>query len=190
MGKPRKFLLGSALALSAGAIVFIAGFGLTLHQPASTAPAPSAGRSDPAPGQFDTQAHERKMLESALKKKPDHKPLLFRLAQLAEQDGHNDVAEGHLRAILKADPDDADAQVELSKLLFERGDINGALALTRHLLARQPDHADALYNLGAVYANLGNPTKARECWSRLIAAHPDSESAARARQLLPRLSGS
>ncbi len=190
MGKPRRLLLGSALALSAGAVVFIAGFGLTLHRSDATAPAGSAGRSATPPGQFDTQVHERKMLEAALQKKPDHKPLLFRLAQLAEQDGHNDVAEQRLRAILKTDPDDADAQVELSKLLFDRGDINGALSTTQHLLARQPDHPDALYNLGAVYANLGNQTKARECWTRLIAAHPDSESAARARQMLPRLGGS
>ncbi len=189
MGKSRKVLLGVVLAVATGVVVYVAGSGLTATRPAATAARGNASRSAPSTGQFDTQAHERKMLEAALKKKPDHKPLLFRLAQLAEQDGKNDVAEQHLRQILKVDPNDADAQIELSKLLFNRGDISGALATTQHLLAHQPDQPDALYNLGAVYANLGNSGKAKETWARLIATHPESESAAKARQYLPRLGG-
>lgn len=194
MGKRRRILLGSTLALAAGSVIFLTSYkgtpGRTAGADRGTRGSAAAGKPDAGAGQFDTRAHELKMLQAALKKKPNHKPLLFRLAQLEEESGRKAEAEGYLRAILKTEPDDGDAQIELSKLLYERGDINGALVSTQHVLARQPDHPDALYNLGALYANLGNPAKARECWSRLIAAHPQSESASRARQMLPQLAAS
>ncbi len=189
MGKPRKVILGITAAVAVGALVFWGGARLTsapnIHSRASAA----VSKSDSSAGSSDTLVHERKMLEAALQRKPDHKPLLFRLAQLAEESGQKKDAEKYLRAILRTEPDDADTQIELSKLLYDRGDLNGAIETVRHVLARQPDHPDALYNLGALYANLGNSEKARQCWSRLIATHPESDSAGRARQLLPRLGG-
>ena len=121
MGRGQKLLLGSTLAIAAGSVIFVTAYksapGRSAGSPAGSVVRAPAGRPDSMPGQFDTRAHEQKMLEAALKKKPDHKPLLFRLAQMAEESGNKSVAEQHLRAILKTEPDDADAQIELGKLL-------------------------------------------------------------------------
>jgi tetratricopeptide (TPR) repeat protein len=140
--------------------------------------------SQPAP---DNTRHEAIFLAEALKKKPDHTPVLLRMAQLSEESGKHTEAARNLREVLKREPANAEARLELGRTLFEAGDIQGAIEETKAILDRQPDHADALYNLGAIYGNLGNADLARQYWNRLIAEDPQTESAKRAKGMLGQL---
>jgi tetratricopeptide (TPR) repeat protein len=131
--------------------------------------------------------HEAVFLSEALKKKPDHAPVLMRLAQMSAQSGKHEDAIRYLKEILDREPANVDARLELGKSLFESGDVQGAVEQTKNILEKQPAHADALYNLGAIYANLGNTTLALEYWNRLLASNPKSESGQRARTLVAQL---
>ncbi len=132
--------------------------------------------------------HEGLILTEALKKKPNHTPVLLRLAQIAEQSGKHAEAAARLREILAYEPANTDAHLELGRVLFQMGEVDGAIEQTKWILGRHPDHADALYNLGAIYANLGNQEFARQYWERLLNTNPQSESAQRARTMLTQLS--
>ena len=141
----------------------------------------------PRPAALENQQHEAIFLAEALKKKPDHTPVLLRMAQLSEESGKHTEAARSLREVVQREPANSDARLELGKALFEAGDIQGAIEQTKAILDRQPDHADALYNLGAIYGNVGNAELARDYWSRLIAAKPQTESAQRAKRMMAQL---
>ncbi len=130
------------------------------------------------------EAHEAKVLEMALTKKPGHTPVLMKLAKLEEDKGKLDDATRHLQEIVKNEPGNTEARLELGRVFFERGNIQGALEETQAILKVQPDNPDALYNLGAIYGNLGNATLARQYWGQLIAKSPQSESGKRAQQMI------
>lgn len=135
----------------------------------------------------DNKQHEAIFLAEALKKKPDHTPVLMRMAQLSEESGKHTEAARSLREVVQREPANMDARLELGKALFESGDIQGAIEQTKAILDRQPDYADALYNLGAIYGNVGNAQLARDYWNRLIAAKPQTESAQRAKRMMAQL---
>jgi Flp pilus assembly protein TadD len=168
-----------ALAVAAGSAALYVGFGSNSPKRASQ---PHTSVAPPQPDQ-----HEMKVLSEALKKKPDHAPLLFRMAQLSSQSHHPAEAVQYLRQILQKEPDNPDARLELGKALFEAGDLEGAVSETKLLLVKRPAHPDALYNLGAIYANVGNGKLARDFWQKLIDGQPGSESARRAQQMLAQL---
>lgn len=132
-------------------------------------------------------SHEALLLNQALSKKPDHTPVLLRLAKLASESGKPKEAERHLREILRHEPGNLEARLELGKALFEEGDAKGAIQETNEILKFQPTNPDALYNLGAIYGNLGNDALARDYWTRLIAADPHSASGSRAQQMIAQL---
>ena len=134
----------------------------------------------------DNKQHEAIFLAAALKK-PDHTPVLMRMAQLSAESGKNTEAARNLREVVQREPANIDARLELGKALFETGDVQGAIEQTKAILERQPDHADALYNLGAIYGNVGNAELARDYWSRLIAAKPQTDSAQRAKRMMAQL---
>jgi Flp pilus assembly protein TadD len=131
--------------------------------------------------------HELIALEQELEKKPDHPPILMRMAQLARETGHLDQAAAHLQRLLQNEPQNVEARLELGRVLYEKGDVDGAIQQTRQILASNPRHVDALYNLGAIYGNLGNREQAREYWKQAMAAQPNSESGRSAREALGRL---
>ena len=141
----------------------------------------------PSQATSDNKQHEAIFLAEALKKKPDHTPVLLRMAQLSEEAGKHTEAARNLREVLQREPANTDARLELGKALFEAGDIQGAIGQTKAILDRQPDHADALYNLGAIYGNLDQAEMARQYWSRLIAKAPQTESAQRAKRMIGQL---
>lgn len=141
----------------------------------------------PSQATSDNKQHEAIFLAEALKKKPDHTPVLLRMAQLSEESGKHTEAARNLREVLQREPANAEARLELGKTLFEAGDVQGAIVETKAILDRQPDHADALYNLGAIYGNLGKADLARQYWNRLIAKDPQTESAKRAKGMLGQL---
>jgi tetratricopeptide (TPR) repeat protein len=141
----------------------------------------------PSQAASTNKQHEAIFLAEALKKQPDHTPVLMRMAQLSEESGKHTEAARNLREVVQREPANIDARLELGKALFEAGDIQGAIEQTKAILDRQPDHADALYNLGAIYGNVGNAELAREYWGRLIAAKPQTESAQRAKRMMAQL---
>lgn len=190
MGRKQKMLLAATLSLGTGAVLFSISSGTRTTPAASGATQGRRARManpDTPMGVFDTGEHEIKMLTAALKKKPEHTPLLIRLAQLSEEAGRKPEAAVYLRQVLRIEPDNSDALLELGKLQFDAGDVNGALENTKRILVKHPQHSDALYNIGALYGNLGDTTRAHEYWTRLIAAEPHSTSAVRARQMIHQL---
>lgn len=131
--------------------------------------------------------HEARMLADVLKKKPDHVPVLLRLAGLAQEAGKPGEAEKYLSEVLKLEPGNVPARLDLGRIQFETGRAPEAIRTTEAILRDQPDNPDALYNLGAIYGNLGRKEQAIEYWSRLQAVSPRSESGQRARQMMAEL---
>ncbi len=131
--------------------------------------------------------HEEKMLAEVLKKKPDHVPVLLRMASLAMESGKKEEAAQLLKEAVIKDPSNIPARLDLGKILFETGRIPESIQTTEEILKIQPDNPDALYNLGAIYGNLGQDHKAIEMWSRLISSSPQSESGKRAQQMIAEL---
>ena len=184
MQRPKTLkILGFFGALIALPGLFYLGKNIASHRTA-------AGRATVAPPSLaspDNKQHEAIFLAEALKKKPDHTPVLLRMAQLSAESGKLTEAARNLREVLQREPANNDARLELGKALFEAGDIQGAIEQTKAILDRQPEHADALYNLGAIYGNVGNAEMARDYWGRLIAAKPQTESAQRAKKMMAQL---
>jgi predicted Zn-dependent protease len=145
---------------------------------AHASPLASTGRTD---------EHEAKALGELLKKKPDHVPVLLRMATLSLESGKSAEAEKYLGQVLKLEPGNVPARLDLGKILFEAGKAPEAIGVTEEILKTQPGNPDALYNLGAIYGNLGQKQRAIEFWSRLLAVSPESESGKRAKQMMAEL---
>ena len=153
----------------------------------STSDRPLAAHSRSVASPGGTDLHEAKMLSAALQKRPDHVPVLLRLASLAFESGKPAEAERYLNEALKLEPDNVPARLDLGRIQFEAGRVPDAIRTTEEILKVQPDNADALYNLGAIYGNLGQRERAIEYWNRLLASSPGSESGRRARQMMSEL---
>ena len=61
--------------------------------------------------------HEKAALEEELKKKPDHGPILLRLAELARDAGQPKQAAEYLKKAVATDTKNIDARLELSRTL-------------------------------------------------------------------------
>jgi tetratricopeptide (TPR) repeat protein len=136
------------------------------------------------------EEHELGALRQALQKKPDHAPILVRLAVIAASKGQNKEAIGYLKEALQHDPVNMEARLELGRALFNSGNPQGAIEETQKILDKQPRNPDALYNLGAIYGNLGKPELAEKYWRALLDSSPESESGKLARASLAQLTGS
>jgi tetratricopeptide (TPR) repeat protein len=132
----------------------------------------------------DNRDHELKMLTAELQKKPDHTPILLRIAQLKRDSGRHEEAVRHLRAAVQKEPENTEARLELGRALYESGDIAGSVAETAKILEQNPSHVDALYNLGAIYANSGDETKAKSYWAAAVAAGPQTPGGQKAQDAL------
>jgi len=128
-----------------------------------------------------------RMLVRELEKKPDHIPVLLRLAQLSREAGHTDEAVAYLRRAVAREPGNLEARLELGRALYEKGDIPGAISETQKILQSDPKQVDALYNMGAIYANLGDAAKARNYWAAAVAAGPNTDSGSKSRDGLRQL---
>ena len=179
----------AAIPLAVGLGVFLMLGGLnSFHSKPSPAPAtasaPALGANATAP---QDPTHEKAALEEELKRKPDHPPILLRLAELARDANQPKVAAEYLKKAVAADPKNLDARLELSRTLYELNDVDGALAESTRLLADHPNQIDALYNLGAIYANLGKTDLARQYWTRAVSTDPASESGRKAADALTKI---
>ena len=182
------------VAAVAAVAVFL---GLTWFLLVKNAPPKGTGKASSAetgrPPVADKAAdnrHEAMALQAELQKKPNHVPILFRLAQLARENGKPAEAIPLLRKILQVEPANAEARLELGRNLYDTGDVAGALEQTNRILTTDPKNVDALYNVGAIYANSSKIDAAREYWQRTVASDPNSESGKRAAEGLLRLGGS
>jgi len=137
----------------------------------------------------ENKDHEMKMLVSELERKPDHVPVLIRLAQLSRETGRAEDAVGYLRRAVAHEPGNIEARLELGRALYENGDVPGAISETQKILQTDPKHVDALYNMGAIYANLGDTARARNYWTAAVEAAPNSDSGGKARDGLRQLGG-
>ena len=179
MSKRRLFHLSVALAIAVGAIATLSY--LTTHSPGSEPKSAS-----PVPQMLD-KVHERKALAAELKKKPDHVPILLRLAELAREESKPAEAIQYLREALKVEPKNVEALLELGRALYESGDTDGALVETKRLVEIEPKNTDALYNLGAIYGNLNQPELARQYLTQAAKIAPESNGGKLARDALARL---
>lgn len=170
----------SAALISAGVAAVLASF-LWLPRRPEAAPA------QPAAGLPSNPAHERAVLEQLLKRKPDHAPILLRLAQLDLESRQFETARRRLERLLQADPANLDALLELGRACFEMGDFDCAVKRTSQVLQSNPDHPDALYNLGAIYANRGRADQARRYWSHAAKVAPGTESGRKAAEALKQI---
>ena len=168
-------LWAAAIPLAVGVGVFFLLGGLdSVHTKTSPAPSVKAIDTNAPPPQDPT--HEKAALEEELKKKPEHPPILLRLAELAHDVGQPKQAAEYLKRAVAADPRSLDARLELSRTLYEINDVDGALTETKRLLIDHPNQIDALYNIGAIYANLGKTDLARQYWTQAVATDPGSDS--------------
>ena len=180
----------ATLAFATGSLFFYSMTRLgTVHRSKPVAqPAVVSSNPDLGPQtSIEDKAHEIKALEIELQKKPNHVPILLRLAQIQRESGKVAEASKYLQQILAQEPRNLDARLELGRALFDLGDVSGAIEQTKLILKENPSHTEALYNLGAIYGNLNNETMAREYWTRTIASNPNSESARQAKENLTRL---
>ncbi len=169
----------------AGAAVLVAASLMFLGQQHQTKPAPAV--TAPSSNPNADRVHELKALEEDLQKKPEHPPILFRMAQLSTEMGKTADAISYLQRLLKVDAGNTEARLELGRLLYETNDVQGAMRETSKILESNPKQVDALYNLGAIYANSNQPAEARTFWNRAVASAPASDSGKRARDGLQKL---
>ncbi len=106
-------------------------------------------------------------LDEGLKKKPDHPPILLRLAELARDAKQREQA---------ADSTNRDARLEFSRFNVAHALVRAASPLlatpifstpvtgtdVEGALADHPNQIDALYNIRAIHANLGKIDLARQ----------------------------
>lgn len=157
------------------------------HRPAAVANGQPSGAPASTGNPNADRIHELKALEDELGKKPEHPPILFRMAQLSSELGKTADAISYLQRLVKADPTNNEGRLELGRLLYSNNDLQGAIEQTKKILDSDPKQVDALYNLGAIYANLNNPDAARGYWNRAVSSSPDSDSGKRAKDGLEKL---
>lgn len=174
---------GKSICIAAAGALVLAGIGwLALHRKAApTSPAPSQAAAPP------NAAHERSALEEQLKKKPDHAPVLMRLAELDMEQNRPAEARQRLERLLAVEPGNVDALLELGRACYAAGDSACALARTTEILKREPNHPDALYNLGAIHANQGRFAEARRYWSQAVQAAPGTDGGRKSAAALKRI---
>ncbi len=182
---PRYYRLLAGVVIASAIVVPL----LMLENHHASAPA-AVSSSSSAPASSNSTAgrvHELKALEEELAKKPEHPPILLRMAQLSSDLGKPADAISYLKRLVKADPKNIDGRLELGRLLYENSDVQGSMRETAKILELNPNQVDALYNMGAIYANLNNPAAARTYWSRAVASDAGSDSGKRAREGLEKL---
>lgn len=181
--------IGVALTFSSlGVYSFLRGGSGLSHPTQATSRATLSAQATPASGDSRAGKLELESLQQHLSKKPNHTPVLLRMAQVAREMGKPAEAAQHLRQALQQEPGNREARLELGRALYETGDIGGAIKETQELLSKDPRDVDALYNSGAIYGNMKQDDLARKYWLQAVAIAPGSPSGQLAKQGLSQLS--
>ncbi len=121
-------------------------------------------------------------------------PALWYQAALGElKQGRHDAAVEGLAALISKHPSHEfadNAQYWIGEAFYDRRQFEPALVAFQTTIARYPKgnkSADATLKAGLCMANLGQPTRAAEYLRRVISLYPTSDSAAIARDRLPKL---
>lgn len=200
MKKVKKKLFLDVGVIFSAALCFLSAFWVLYHsgrhpvqamerrpvQTSNTRQVPVAAAAMTAGDAAKDGAHQE-MLTEALRKKPDHIPVLLELARVESESGNSRKASEYLREVLQYEPQNSEAKLDLGKQMFEMGKTDEAIRLNQEILQTQPLHPDALYNLGAIYGNLGNRKRALFYWKKLIDSSPNSESGKRAAEMMARM---
>jgi tetratricopeptide (TPR) repeat protein len=126
-----------------------------------------------------------RLLDDAVKQRPDHIDLLYDRAMAAEKVNKLDVAEADLRKVIKLKPDYAHAYNALGYTLVEKTDrLNEAAELLEKALSLAPDDAFVLDSVGWLNYRKGNLEKAREYLERAWKLRQDPEIAAHLGEVL------
>ena len=181
--------IGVALTFSGlGVYSFLRNGSSASQSTQATSRAALSAESVPATKNTHAKLAELETLQQQLKKKPNHTPVLLRMAQVAREMGKPEEAAQHLRQALQQEPTNREARLELGRALYETGDIGGAIDATQEILKNNPGDVDALYNLGAIYGNMKQDDSARKYWLQAVAVAPASPSGQLAKQALTQLS--
>ena len=181
--------IGVALAFSGlGVYSFLRSGSGPSQEMQTTSRAPMSAQAAPPSGDSHAGQKELESLQQHLSKKPNHTPVLLRMAQVAREMGKPGEATQHLRQALQQEPGNREARLELGRALYETGDIGGAIKETQELLSKDPRDVDALYNLGAIHGNMKQDDLARKYWLQAVAIAPGSPSGQLAKQGLSQLS--
>lgn len=126
-----------------------------------------------------------RLLDNAVKQRPDHVDLLYDRAMAAEKINKLDVVEADLRKVIKLKPDYAHAYNALGYTLVEKTDrLNEAGELLEKALSLAPDDAFILDSVGWLHYRKGNLDKAREYLERAWKLRQDPEIAAHLGEVL------
>jgi cytochrome c-type biogenesis protein CcmH/NrfG len=104
----------------------------------------------------------RKVLETALKLKPDLARANFFYAKVLRNDGNYDGAAEYIRRVLAEYPRDRVALNDLGRILFLQRKYKDAVATLEQVLTIDPEDLQAHYNLMLCYNGLGDEKSAHE----------------------------
>lgn len=115
----------------------------------------------------------RRLLEEAVRLRPDFAAALNDLGRLELLAGEVDAALSRFREALAASPGLPEAHQNLGAVLLSRGERDAAEAHFREALDGWPDFAEAHYGLGEVLEALGRREEAFLQFRRAVEARPD-----------------
>jgi tetratricopeptide (TPR) repeat protein len=105
---------------------------------------------------------------------PNHAYALHMLGLLAHNQGHTEIAIGHIRRAIAARDGNPEFHHNLGNILREAGRQDDAFACYQRALDLKPDLVDTLYNLGNLCQDLGRPEQAVGYFRRAAALRPAS----------------
>lgn len=181
MNRARAAAIAAGAALAVGGLLWVG-----LARRGRSSPDPDAAGTTPMAAP-QSPAHERAALEELSRKKPDHGPIVLRLAQLDLAEGKPAEARIRLEDYLRKSPRDAAALLELGRACYEAGDMECAVRSTSLAVKIEPRNPEALYNLGAIHANQGRADLARGLWERAVQSGADSDGGRKAAGALRQL---
>jgi tetratricopeptide (TPR) repeat protein len=125
-----------------------------------------------------------KVLQKALRIKPDNAEAQFNLGIALQQTGNLMEAMGEYEQALRINPDYAEAHCNLGIALGQTGRMEDAIGHYEQALRIRPDFAEAHCNLGIALEMVGRTTEAIEHYQQALKLRPDF---APARNALARL---
>ena len=105
---------------------------------------------------------------------PNHAHTLHMLGLLAHNQGHTEIAIGHIRRAIAVRDGNPEFHHNLGNILREAGRQDEAAACYQRALDFRPDLVDTLYNLGNLCQDLGRPEQAVGYFRRAAVLRPAS----------------
>lgn len=108
-----------------------------------------------------------------LKKEPNNKDLLVRIAYFYKSAHQFQKATQYLDQALQSDPKNVALHTEKASCLYYNGEVDGAVAELQAALKLNPKDANTLFNLGMIRLNgKQDPAGAIAAWQELLKSNP------------------